>query len=156
MPGPHRVGAVLAASLAVTALSGCGNSGITRDRIQRAFGPTFARLYVAQQHAHGRTVQAKALDPRTTCRRGAPADRTDAAATGSGAGEDWSCLVTYLVDGPGTPSAARYTLSVKTSGCFTADGDGPLEVNGEQTLVTPAGDTVTNPLWSFDGCFDDT
>lgn len=155
----HRSGGLvglLAVGAAASVLSGCGDSGVSRDRVQNAFGPTFARLYVQQQHARGRIVRADAVDPRTSCRRGAPADQTDTAATGSGAGEDWSCLVTYLVDGPSTPNAVRYSLNVKSNGCYTADGDGPLEVNGQQTLVTPSGDTVTNPLWSFDGCFDTT
>lgn len=54
---------------------------------------------------------------------------------------------------PATTGRATYSLSVRADGCFTADGDGPVDVNGTKTIVGRDGVTVLNPLWAFDGCF---
>ncbi len=52
-----------------------------------------------------------------------------------------------------TTGSAAYSLDVHADGCFSADGDGPVDLNGAATLVDADGATVVNPLWAFDGCF---
>jgi hypothetical protein len=47
-------------------------------------------------------------------------------------------------------------VPTRINGCYTADGDGPADLNGQQMIVAADGATVTNPLWEFDGCFDTT
>jgi len=139
--------AVIVAVLFGTAA--CGNH-ITADRVGAAVGPTFANLYVLQQEQHGRQIAAGSLHSTAKCIRG---DRSTA---DKGAGEDWTCTVTWFKSGRDIPVAANYSLHVQANGCYTAEGDGPIDVNGQPNVVTPQGDTVINPLYKFDGCFDTT
>jgi hypothetical protein len=145
-----RSGAVAVSVAVLSGTAGCGSPGITDARLNRAVGPTFANLYVLQQSLRGRQVTAASLRSRAACTRGGPAtaDR--------GAGNDWVCSVTWFNTGPGIPATASYQVHVQTNGCYTADGDGPADLNGQQLIVASDGATVTNPLWEFDGCFDTT
>lgn len=143
--------AMVAAIAAVTLGStGCGTSGITRDRLNHAVGPTFAELYALQQSLRGRQVTAASARARADCARGGPATAD------SGAGNDWACTITWFDTGPNIARTAAYQVHVQTNGCYTADGDGPADLNGRQMIVAADGATVTNPLWEFDGCFDTT
>lgn len=119
--------------------------------MQAAIGQTFANLYVLQQVEQGnpRPVASR-LDSRATCQKGSPATSQN------GAGDDWLCQITFLVDGPATPVIARYNVNVQTDGCYAADGDGPASVNGSRTITGPRAEQLTNPLWLIDGCFDIT
>jgi hypothetical protein len=45
-------------------------------------------------------------------------------------------------------------LALTASGCYSADGDGPAAVNGRQTMSAFDGTSFINPVWEFDGCFD--
>lgn len=139
---------LLAAAVVALGASGCGADPITARRVDTAVGPTFANLYVLQQAQRGRSVAASSLKSSATCTRGGPStpDR--------GPGDDWTCNVTWFVHGPDIPAVASYAVHVQTSGCYTADGDGPADLNGRQTIEAADGDSVLNPLWEFDGCFD--
>ncbi|GAA4636971.1 hypothetical protein GCM10023196_088950 [Actinoallomurus vinaceus] len=140
--------AALAAVLLAT--TGCGSSGITRDRLNIAVAPTFANLYVLQQSLRGRTVTTASMHAKAACAKGGPTTPDQ------GAGNDWTCTVTWFNVGPAVPETASYQLHVQTNGCYSADGDGPADLNGQQMIVAADGATVTNPLWEFDGCFDTT
>ena len=143
-----RWGAITVIVAVVLGASGCGSSGITADRLNRAVAPTFANLYVLQQSLRGRKVAAASLNSRADCGRGGP-ETAD-----SGAGNDWLCTVTWFNTGPNIAVTASYQVHVQTNGCYTADGDGPADLNGRQLITAADGATVTNPLWQFDGCFD--
>jgi ABC-2 type transport system permease protein len=142
--GAFLVGAVLLGT------TGCGSTGITAQRVNAAVAPTFANLYVLQQAQHGLAVTAASLQSKATCSRG---DRSTA---NKGPGEDWICSIQWFKAGPAIPVAASYSLHVQANGCYTAEGDGPPDVNGQPTVTTASGDSVVNPLYKFDGCFDTT
>lgn len=148
MPRTTRAAVALAVAALVVTLSGCGASPITPKRVADAVAPTFANLYVLQQSVRGRQVTAKQLNAKATCARGGPTtpDR--------GPGSDWSCNVTWFNTATSIAVIATYTVRVQANGCYTADGDGPVDVNGQQTIVSRDGVSVTNPLYEFDGCFD--
>jgi hypothetical protein len=148
--GAGRWGAVAMIAAVGLGASGCGSSGITGGRLDRAVAPTFANLYVLQQSLRGRKVAAASLNSRAACTRG------DAATADSGAGNDWTCTVTWFNTGPNIAVTASYQVHVQTNGCYTADGDGPADLNGQQLITAADGASVTNPLWEFDGCFDTT
>lgn len=137
----------IAAVVAVFGASACG-SGITKQRLNAAVGGTFANLYALQMSERGSDIAANSMHVKATCKRGTTADQ--------GAGDNWTCLIVWHVEAGAAPSDAQYSLRVQTNGCYTAEGDGPASINGQQTLVTATGKTVTNPLWRFDGCFDVT
>lgn len=141
--------AVVAAGAAV--LSGCGTSVVSPGPLERSVAATFTNLYVLDQVEQGdpRPVAA-ALHTTARCLKGTPASAQ------RGAGNDWVCFVTYLVDGPGTPVTATYNVDVATDGCYAADGDGPVSLNGSRTITGPGYVQIVNPLWLMDGCFDVT
>lgn len=139
----------IAAMAVLFTAAGCGSDGITRQRVEAAVGPTFANLYVTQQAAQrDRKLTTSELKSHAKCEKGGPNDPD------KGAGEDWICTITWTANSSGVPAAASYAMHVKPDGCYTADGDGPPDVNGSRTIVTSDGDSVTNPLWAFDGCFN--
>ena len=146
----RRGAAAIVAAAALAGVSGCGSSGISKPRLDHAVAPTFANLYVIQQSLRGRKVSAASLNSKADCSRG------DAQTADSGAGNDWTCTVTWFNTGPNIAVTAQYQVHVQTNGCYTADGDGPADLNGQQLITAADGTTVTNPLWEFDGCFDTT
>lgn len=134
---------------AAVALAGCGGTGISRARLQSSVSHTFANLWVLQQNTEGNVPPAAgALRTRSNCARSTPG------VADVGPGNDWVCRVVWLVSGPSTPVTAVYELTVKSNGCYTADGDGPASVNGAQNVINGRGHPVLNPLWEFDGCFE--
>lgn len=130
--------------LAALTLSSC-TSAITDTRVQQAVQTSFGNLYELQQQQRGMVVDSDHLNVRVSCDRGA-------ASAARGPGDDWTCNVTWRTVSA-TTGAAAYSLNVHADGCFTADGDGPADLNGRPTLVDTAGQTVVNPLWAFDSCF---
>ncbi|MGI8869248.1 MAG: hypothetical protein ACR2F6_10460 [Mycobacteriales bacterium] len=149
MSGVRRVLAIAAALAALAAATACGGAGgVTRIRVEKAVVPTFSNLFVIEQAQHGRRVSAGALKTKAVCTRG------DRSAADNGPGDDWSCNLAWIQNAAGVPGAAAYTLHVKPDGCYTADGDGPADLNGSPTLTRLDGASVVNPLWAFDGCFD--
>jgi hypothetical protein len=129
------------------ATSGCASTGITTDRLSASVAPTFERMYRWQQRLEG-TSTAKPLDTKANCLKG------DAGVPDRGAGSNWVCTITFLVDGAGTPVSFNWNLTVKPDGCWTSEGT-PLQFGG-QTIRTRAGKTVTNPIYAVDGCFPAT
>ncbi len=147
--GPVRAALVGAATLVVlTAATNWGPTGVTAQRLDRAFAPTFNRLTVRQQRLLGRRVPAGArLNQLTSCSR-----RSGAA---GGPGDDWACNVTVLIPQSGpTPyqQTVSYDVSVQSDGCYKADS--PPTFVGQQLMRVPHGRTVVNPLFTVYGCFN--
>lgn len=150
--GRLRLVALAAGSVAFPLLaSGCGSTGLTASSLQSSISHTFANLYVLQQVEQGNPrPSVRSLATHAACQKGTPAD------VQSGAGNDWSCQITFLVAGPATPVTALYNVNLQTDGCYAADGDGPASVNASRTITGPRYQPVNNPLWLIDGCFDVT
>jgi hypothetical protein len=136
-------GAAVAAT--TSSLTGC-SSAITSDRLQPEVGTTFGNLYVRQQAVLGHPgIDASATQAGARCaRRGSDTPSR-------GAGDDWTCELTWQ-GADGSPLIAVYEVQVRANGCFTATG--PPNIVGVQTLTTPEGGRRVNPLYQFDGCFD--
>lgn len=139
----------LGAAVALPVLTGCDTTGVTGERVNASVAPTFANLYVLQQQLRGRRVTAATVKARADCARGTGPD-----ASTKGAGDDWTCTLSWFNAGPAVTATANYQLHVQPNGCYTADGDGPSDLNGTPSLTAADGASVTNPLWRFDGCFD--
>jgi ABC-2 type transport system permease protein len=147
----RRLLSVVAAVALAGSLGGCGSSALTAQRLQRSISATFANLYVLQQQRQGHPAPSpRRLATRATCQKGTP-DTTQA-----GPGADWLCTVTFLVAGPRTPVRALYNVDLRTDGCFFADGDGPVTLNGRRTITGAGYRQVFNPLWRIEACFDVT
>lgn len=130
-------------------MSGCGPAGLAAPGLETAIAGTFANLYVLQQVEQGHPAPPRAgVQPRASCQKGTPAD------VQAGAGNDWVCRITFLVDGPATPVTALYNVTLQPDGCYSADGDGPASVNGSRTVAGADGRPRVNPLWLVDGCTD--
>lgn len=133
------------------AVSACGPTGVSLNRLQSSIAETFSNLYVLQQVQQGNPrPDVHSLSTTASCQKGTPSSAQN------GAGDDWVCDITYLVAGPSTPVTAIYNVNVQTDGCYAADGDGPASVNGSRTITGPHYRAVVNPLWLIDGCFDIT
>jgi len=143
--------AVCAAVLVCIGISACGSSQLNPGPLEASIAPAFARLYVLQQVEEGNPhPSARKLDARASCQKGGTVDVTQ---NGPGV---WLCEITYLVAGPGYPVIAKYNVDVQTDGCFAADGDGPVSVNGSLTVTGPGYQQVPNPLSKIVACFDVT
>ena len=133
--------------------SSCSVPGtVTGAALEDSLATTYAHLYVRQQALQQHPVVTVAdLDATAEC------DRGDQATPDEGPGTDWQCVVTFLVDGAGTPATALYHLEVRTDGSYVADGEGPRQVNELRTLPveSPGGGVsaaeVLNPLWQLEG-----
>ena len=140
---------VLAATVGVVAVTtGAGGSGIDQGKVQRSVATAFAHLYRSQQAQMRHPAVAEAL-----LRTSAACDKSYGLGAQTGPGNDWRCTVYWIVPGSTVRAQAIYQLNVTANGRYTADGDGPAEVNGYFLIVT-AGDAVPNPLWQFDGNVD--
>jgi hypothetical protein len=140
--------AVVVTALAV-AVSGCGTAGITRPRLETSVARTFANLYAVQRHQLGYPrISGSKIPSKASCDKGGPATPDE------GSGNTWVCTIVWQDAGPGTQATAVYSLNVQTDGCYSADGDGPPAINGQQTITAFDGTPFVNPLWEFDGCFD--
>jgi ABC-2 type transport system permease protein len=134
----------IVASAGALATSGCATTGVTAARIERSIAPTYARMYRWKQRLlHAST--SRPLGVRAQCARG------DADTPDRGAGGNWTCAITFLIAGPGTPVRVVYDMTVRPDGCWTTEG-GPPELGG-QTIKSSAGPTVPNPIYAIDGCF---
>jgi ABC-2 type transport system permease protein len=129
-------------------VTGATGSGIDQAKIERSLASAFANLYRLQaQQLNRPEVTAEQLKTSAACTKGA--DQVAAV----GPGNDWRCVVTWHLPDVETAGSAIYQLDVTPLGRFTADGDGPKEVNGYFLVRTPFGD-APNPLWQFDGTID--
>jgi hypothetical protein len=130
----------------LAAASGCGTGSITRVGLQDDIGPTFRNLYLLQQDWLGND------DPYTTADTSvASCTKGGASTPDSGPGDDWICVV-HWPSPSGITEPISYDVRVQPGGCYTADG--PATTIGQQTMQTPDGRTVVNPLYAFDGCLN--
>ncbi|MFE0464930.1 ABC transporter permease [Kitasatospora sp. NPDC058965] len=140
---------LLAATTAVLAVAtGAGGSGITQDKVQRSVATAFAHLYRYQQAQMRQPAVTEAQVQAT-----ASCDKSEGLGPQDGAGNDWRCTVSWTVPGFNATAQAVYQLDVAANGRYTADGDGPVQLNGYFLIVTD-GKAVPNPLWQFDGTVD--
>lgn len=141
------VGVVAATTVLVATTTGATGSGLEKTRIEAALTTSFSHLYVLQtEQLHRPEVTAAQLAATATCDKGGERVEDE----GAGA---WRCTVTWTLPGTTATGTAIYQLEMAPEGRFTADGDGPKEVNGFFQVRTPTGD-VPNPLWQFDGVVD--
>ena len=137
-PRRRVAGALLGAVLSI---AGCGGPAVRNTRLQDAVGISFQRLYVLQQAELGHTVAPP--DRAASCVR-------TGSAVLSGAGS-WSCTV-HVPSPDGHVEPLSFDVEVQAIGCYTAAG--PPAGVGPQQMQTATGATATNPLFTFDGCFD--
>jgi hypothetical protein len=128
------------------AISGCGRSPITANRIETAIQTTFAnRLELQVSRLKLTPLPAPDFAITAICQKPA-----GAASTGGG---DWVCTVVW--QGPDRQALRdTYDLFVNTDGCYTATVSG--ESLGGPALRTADGSTIKNLLYTFEGCFDVT
>ena len=137
----RRLLPVVVCGVAALTLSGCSRGQISAGGLDRAVGLAFQRLYAVQQADLGRATSPP--DRTAACTRSG-----STATTGSGS---WICTVHYpYADGHQVPLS--FDVEVQPIGCYTATG--PPSVVGQLRMTTPAGRSVVNPLFAFDGCFD--
>ena len=140
----------LAAVIALIAIAGnWGPVGVTAARLKASLIPSFNNLTVLQQNELGRLVApgAKLNIVLPVCsRRGS---------TPRGPG-DWVCTLNVLIPSPGSvppaPTPVSYDVSVQADGCYKAQS--PPAFIGQQSMRTPDGTTVVNPLYTIYGCFN--
>jgi ABC-2 type transport system permease protein len=146
---PARVVLVFAAVIAVLAIGGSwGPAGVTAARMNASIAPTFNNLTVLQQRLVGRSVPSGTkLNLQTAC------SRRGSSANGPG---DWACTLTVFIPQSGAvplqPTPVTYDVSANSDGCYKATA--PPSFVGQQTIRTPAGKNVVNPLFTFYGCFN--
>jgi ABC-2 type transport system permease protein len=129
---------------AVTPAIGSG-AGITQTKVQQSLAIEFAHLYRLQTEQLNRPDVTEAqLKATAECTKGGGQDAA------VGPGNDWRCVVTWHLPDVAAAGTAIYQLDVTADGRYSADGDGPKEVNGYFQVRTPTGD-APNPLWQFDG-----
>lgn len=131
---------------AAGSLSACGSPDVTKDRLERSLGPTFANLYVQRAALLGETgVTAASVNPKASCDRGGPK------VADVGPGADWICFVTFT-DDKGQPQKGKFELQAKANSTYVAGG--PSKLVGPVVLTDAAGKDVPNPVFEFDGAFD--
>ena len=137
-------GDVVLAAAALIAISACGSSSVTHDRVERAIETTFARLaqlQVSLLKLH--PMQPSDFEVVASCRRNA--------ANGDAGAGTWICRISWL--GPDRqPLHDSFDLAVTPDGCYTAAAEG--EQLGGPTLRARDGTPVRNLLYVFEGCFD--
>jgi ABC-2 type transport system permease protein len=141
--------ALVALTVAVIAVfTPAAGSGIDQAKLQRSLATVFAHLYRVQtRQLHRPDVTEAQLQAAASCTKG------DGLVANSGPGNGWRCVVTWHLPGVDAVGTATYQLDVTADGRYSADGDGPKEVNGYFVVRTPTGD-APNPLWQFDGIVD--
>jgi ABC-2 type transport system permease protein len=124
---------------------------VSDSQIEDALAPTFANLVHLQ-----RSILKLPEIERAVLRSTAQCQKVGASAReGRGAG-DWTCTVLWSSPGQRIPLRDTYDLSVAPDGCYTATADGAEAHIGGPTLTTRDGATITNLLYTFEGCFDTT
>ncbi|WP_426502631.1 hypothetical protein ACPPVO_33995 [Dactylosporangium sp. McL0621] len=142
--GPTAAVAAVAAVFAATA--GRGGEDITKARLERAIGPTFANLYVQRSAILGKTgVTVASIDAHTTCDRGGPK------VPDAGPGANWICMITFTDDG-GQRQEGKFEVTANADATYVAGG--PSKLVGLATITDTHGNDVTNPAFEFDGAFD--
>ncbi len=141
--------ALLAVSAVVAAIVvPAAASGIDRPKLQHSLATAFAHLYrIQSRELHRPDVTEQQLRASASC------DKGGSLVEDLGPGNDWRCVVRWHIPGAVATGSAIYQLDVTADGRYTADGDGPQEVNGFFQVHTALGD-APNPLWQLDGLVD--
>ncbi len=174
MPGRAAVRLLALTALGLVGsavVSGCSPTDVTAVRLEGSIAQSFSNLYVLQQVEKGNPrPDLRSMDTYATCQKGLPLTPQN------GAGNDWVCNITYLVASPSTTATATYNVTVRTDGCYAADDDGPplaavlegnptpaqiaafvyTSENSSRTVLGVDGQSIYNPIWLIDGCFDVT
>ena len=138
--------AVLAVAAVFTATAGHGGHDITRPRLERAIGPTFANLYVQRATILGEPgVTAESTAANAVCDRGGPK------VADVGPGPDWVCMITFT-DDHGQHQEGKFEVQAHADATYVAAG--PSKLVGLATITDTHGNDVTNPAFEFDGAFD--
>jgi ABC-2 type transport system permease protein len=141
-------GVLVATTALIAVATAARGSGIDQDKLQRSVATEFAHLYPLQQAQMRQPPVTEAqLNTSATC------SKSEGLHAQEGPGNDWRCTVTWTVPGYNAPAQAIYQLNVTANGRYTADGDGPVQVNGYFLIITQ-GTASPNPLWQFDGNVD--
>jgi hypothetical protein len=138
----RRCVSLVALAFACVAATGCAGSAVTGARLEQSVADAFTRRYDWHEQLLGRPAPGH-IDAQARCVRGTSADR--------GAGSDWTCTVQYFESGPSTPVTFGYDVHVHPDLCWTADS-GPRSLGGA-TLRTKSGQSVPNPVYAIDACF---
>ena len=141
-----RRGALAAVAITAVVVGGMllDRTWITSKHVEASVASTFRNLIIVQQGLLGRELQPASVRVYPFCNR-----ESVLSGPSTGAGDDWVC--TLYVDAPHVgQTAARYTLTVRPNGCYTAEG--PPEVIGPLHMRKAGGGTAINPLLAFDGC----
>jgi ABC-2 type transport system permease protein len=128
----------------------CRPAVVSKTKLEAAFAPTFANLIQTEEAMLGSpNVDARAFRASASC------DRTGPGPSASVGGGHWVCTVSWSIPGRGA-LRDTYDVTVTPDACFTATAEGESAHVGGPTIKTPAGTSVPNLLYAFDGCFDPT
>jgi hypothetical protein len=143
-----RLMSVLVAGAAIVGLTACGSSAITRPRLERSLPASFANQYVRQARILGHNgITVASLHARAQCDKGGPKVADE------GPGADWICFMSWKDPNVPIPDgSAKFELNARSNGCYTATG--PTKLIGLRTITDSRGNTVDNPVFEFDTCFD--
>ena len=143
---PGCWGAAAAAAAALLAVAApLGPPTVTAGRLDAAITPAFTSLAALQQRELGHELGGRtSMKVLTTC------SRRGASTPYRGPGDDWTCAITAVApDLRQLP--LNYDVDVRPNGCYTAHG--PTSVGG--SILRGRGAGKLNPLYAFDGCFED-
>ena len=142
-------------AVALAALSACGPTDITAERLEHSLAVVFPNYYVQQQARLGHPgVDPADLHPILSCDKGGP-NNPD-----KGAGNDWICNADWTdpvknihyTDADPATGSTKFEIKVNSDACYSAGGSS--KVFGPQQLQDPSGTYFNNPMFEFDGCFD--
>jgi ABC-2 type transport system permease protein len=142
-----RIGVTVVVIGAVLAGLGClGPTPLTADRLAGSVSTTFGNLVSVNYLWHNGHPADTTVKWSTVCARGTITPTVNA---GSGAGDDWGCVITDTRTSDGI-SPIQVDLEVRANGCYTVQAP-PAAVgalHGRDTKDRP----YLNPLYAFDGC----
>jgi len=148
-PLPRLAVGLLALLALAAAATGCGQSDITKVRIERAVAPHFARQYAAQAVILGHPgVTPASTHVVLDCDRGGPK------VPDKGAGSNWRCKLDFD-DDQHVHQVGKVDVSINSNACYVANGT-PATLLGFTKISDTQGRDVINPTAEFEGCFDPT
>jgi hypothetical protein len=140
-----RIATVTIIALAAVGLIAASNPDVTRPRLEKSLAQSFTNLYLQQGIILDIPTTAARINAQPTCDRGGPTVKD------VGAGADWICMMNFT-DLTGTPQQGKFELVAKANYCYTASG--PSKIVGLLTITDHHGNTVLNPVFEWDACYD--
>jgi ABC-2 type transport system permease protein len=134
------IGAVLAG------LGRVGPTPLTATNLSKSVTATFGNLVTVNYLWHNGTTPDTTTPWSSVCARGVI---TPSANSGSGAGDDWSCLITDTRTTDGI-SPIQVDVEVRANGCYAVQA--PPAAVGALHGISTKGQAYLNPLYAFDGC----